>query len=110
MSQITKITDGNSPAAVQFQEGLKGLSREERGQKLIDTMFPIVGAANFYMLLVTDQKDPAYYGDRVAPGDPNQVLMRWKISDKDYRVIFGDLKAETVTSETLAILEKILPK
>jgi hypothetical protein len=36
--------------------------------------------------------------------------MRWKVSDKEYRVIFGDLHAETVTPEKLAELEKALPK
>jgi hypothetical protein len=110
ISQMSKITDVNSPAATKLKEKLTGLSHEERSQILLETTMSIAGAANFYMLLVTDQKDPAYYGGIVAPGDSNQVLMRWKMSDKDYRVIFGDLKAETVTSETLAVLEKTLPK
>ncbi len=110
ISQMSKITDGNTPAAIQFQEGLKGLSQEERSQKLLETMMPIAGAAQFYMLLVQDQKKPAYYGDRVSPGDSDNVLMRWKESGNDYRVIFGDLKAETVTYETLVQLEKTLPE
>ena len=36
--------------------------------------------------------------------------MRWKVSDKEYRAIFGDLRAETVTPERLAELEAALPK
>jgi hypothetical protein len=36
--------------------------------------------------------------------------MRWKVSDKEYRVICGDLHAETVAAEKLAELEKALPK
>jgi hypothetical protein len=36
--------------------------------------------------------------------------MRWKLSDKEYRVIFGDLHAQAVTAEALANLEKNLPK
>jgi hypothetical protein len=36
--------------------------------------------------------------------------MRWKVSDNEYRVIFGDLHAETVTTENLAELEKTSPK
>ena len=66
--------------------------------------------AAFYIYLNQDKKDPAYYGDIVKPGDADNVLMRWKNSDKDYKVIFGDLKAETVTYETLVQLEKTLPK
>lgn len=64
----------------------------------------------FFKRLEREKKDPAYYGGIVTPADANQVLLRWKVSDKNYRVIFGDLKAETVTSETLAVLEKSLPK
>jgi hypothetical protein len=36
--------------------------------------------------------------------------MRWKLSDSEYRVIFGDLHAQTVTPEALAELEKNVPK
>jgi hypothetical protein len=36
--------------------------------------------------------------------------MRWKVSDNEYRVIFGDLHTQTVTAEALANLEKNLPK
>jgi outer membrane lipoprotein-sorting protein len=110
MSQITKILDDNSPAAVQFQEELKGLNPEERSQKLIDTMMPIMGAASFYMLLVQDQKDPVYYGNIVTLADTNQVLMRWKVQDGIYHVIFGDLSAGDFTSQELAELEAKLPK
>jgi hypothetical protein len=36
--------------------------------------------------------------------------MRWKVSDNEYRVIFGDLHAERVSREKLAELEAALPK
>jgi len=36
--------------------------------------------------------------------------MRWKVSDNEYRVIYGDLHAETVTPEKLSELENALPK
>ena len=36
--------------------------------------------------------------------------MRWKISSNDYIVIFGDLKVEILTKETLVELEKTLQK
>ena len=44
------------------------------------------------------------------PKDADRVLLRWKLSDKEYRVIFGDLHAETVSPERLAELEKALTK
>ena len=49
------------------------------------------------------------YGKFVKPKDAALVLMRWKVSDNKYRVIFGDRHAETVTAEVLKELEKELP-
>ncbi len=110
ISRLPKILDGNTPAAIQFQEELKGLTREEKSQKNLDMMMSIAGTIQFYMRLVQDQKNPAYYGDRISPRDAGQVLMRWKVSDFDYRVIFGDLRVETIPFETLVQLEQNLPK
>jgi outer membrane lipoprotein-sorting protein len=99
-----------TPAALRLQEEIKGLTEGETIIKLADFLVPIRGVARFYVLLVHDKKDPAYYGKTVTPKDADKVLMRWKVSDNEYRVIFGDLHAETVTTEKLAELEKALPK
>jgi hypothetical protein len=61
-------------------------------------------------MLVQEQKDPAYYGEIATPGDIAQVLLRWKTADGEYRVVFADLHAETVTAEQLAQLEAALPE
>jgi outer membrane lipoprotein-sorting protein len=49
--------------------------------------------------------DAAYYGKTVGPKDKNKVLLRWKLDDGRYEVIFGDLRFQTVTSERLHALE-----
>jgi hypothetical protein len=59
----------------------------------------------FYAGLVIDDKDPAYYGDKVTAEFPHAVLMRWKIQDGKYRIIFGDLTARDVSAGELAQLE-----
>jgi acyl-CoA-binding protein len=66
----------------------------------------------FYMTLVQEKKEPAYYGDIVGPNDADadKVLLRWKLSDTEYRVIYGNLAAETVSVEKLAELESKIPK
>jgi hypothetical protein len=79
-------------------------------QTISKTVEPIAGAGGFYMLLSLQDKDPAYYGDRITPKDYDQVLMRWKVSDNEYRVIFGSLHAKTVTANVLAELEQNLPE
>jgi outer membrane lipoprotein-sorting protein len=79
---------------------------DELTKKMMEMMRPVQSLCIFYITLVQDKKDPAYYGKSVTVGDANAVLMRWKVSDIEYRVIYGDLTAETVTAEELAELEK----
>jgi len=108
MSQIGKLATKDRPTAKELREQGKTLDVEARTQEMIDTMMPMQGLGTFYMLLGQDKKDPAYYGDIVTPEDADQVLMRWRVSDTEYRVIFGSLHAETVTADVLAELEKDL--
>ena len=41
----------------------------------------------------------------VGPGDKDKLLLRWKLDDGRYEVIFGDLRSETVTAKRLHALE-----
>ena len=79
---------------------------DDEKTKLTSELMSIMGPALFYEKLVEDNKDPAYYGQTVRPDDNNKVLMRWKLEDGQYRVIFGDLSVKTVTAEELAEFEK----
>jgi len=103
-------------AALRVKEELKGLTGLDRDQKKLDALKPTRFLNKFYVGLAGKfyvgmaSKDPAYYGKTVTPKDTDTVLMRWKVSDNEYRVIFGDLHAETVSPQKLAELEKVLPK
>ena len=99
-----------TPAAMRLTEEIKGLTDEQINKKLADFLMPIRALGRFYGLLQWDKKDPAYYGKTVTPKDTDKVLLQWKVSDNEYRVIYGDLHAETVTKEKLAELEAALPK
>jgi len=87
-------------------DSLDDLADDEK-TKLTSELMSIMGPAFFYEKLVKDEKDPAYYGQMVGPGDINKVLLRWKLDNGQYRVIYGDLRAETVSPERLADLENI---
>ena len=104
------VEKSETPAAMRLKEEIKGLTDDEINNKLVDFLMPIRGLGRFYTWLEFDKNDPAYYGKTVTPKDADKVLMRWKVSDNEYRVIYGDLHAETVTPEKLAELEKTLPK
>ena len=58
-----------------------------------------------YEYLVGKGKDAVYYGDVIDPADGNAVLMQWKLSDGSYRVIFADLREETISAEELIKLQ-----
>lgn len=95
----------------------EGLTKEEAMkkaqdqalQKSMDIMMPIQSLAMFYMTLVQDQKDPAYYGKVVTPGDAQSILLRWKTNDTNYRVIMGDLSVVDMSSEQLQQIESQMP-
>jgi hypothetical protein len=90
-------------------EGIEGgKPSQETMKKFTDALMPMQSLMGFHMQLVQGDKDPAYHGKVIGPDDADQVLMRWKISDSAYRVIFGDLHVDTVTVEVLAELEKAL--
>ena len=95
-------------AALRLKEELKELIGLERDNKKMDALKPIRFLNKFYIGLA--KKDSAYYGKTVTPKDTDKVLMRWQVSDNEYRVIYGDLHAETVPPEKLAELEKVVSK
>jgi hypothetical protein len=105
-----ELDKSDSPAAMRLKEDLKELTEEKKTQRLMDAGTPLRLLFGFYVGLIEDRKDPAYYGKAVTPKDADKVLLRWKLSDTEYRVIFGDLHAETVTPQKLAELEKTPPK
>jgi hypothetical protein len=88
----------------------KELPANEKARKTNDVFMTILGLHLFYETLLEDKKDPAYYGETARPDDNDKVLLRWKLGDGQYRIIYGDLHAETVTPEKLAELEKAVSK
>jgi len=102
------VEKSETPAALRLKEELKGLIEFDRDQKKMDALKPMRLLNKFYRGPASNHA--AYYGKTVTPKDADKVLMRWKVSDSEYRVIFGDLHAENVTPEKLAELEAALLK
>jgi len=65
----------------------------------------VLTAKSRYEYLAQRVKDVVYYGDSVDPQDSNAVLIQWKLSDGEYRVVFGDLREEIVSAEELIRLQ-----
>jgi hypothetical protein len=62
-------------------------------------------AKSRYEYLAETGKDVVYYGDSVDPQDSNVVLIQWRLPDGKYKVVFGDLREETVSAEELIRLQ-----
>ena len=105
MQEITAVMFKQVP-----KERPGDMTETEAVAKVMETMRPVQSFALLYMTLVQDKKEPVYHGESVGPEDIGAVLMRWKSAENEYRVIFGDLSARTVTGEQLAELEKQPPK
>lgn len=81
-----------------------GARRQDVGAMVLD-MFRIRLASDFYGELVTDERQVLYFGHDVRPGEGQRILMRWQEPDGRYRVVYGDLRAETVDANRLLELE-----
>jgi hypothetical protein len=65
-------------------------------QVTVGSSIRAASAGAFYSKLANEGRDPEYFGATVKPGDSEAILLRWKLDDGRYRVIYGDLRAETV--------------
>jgi len=102
---------GTNDIDQKVKEAMEQIAKRQDGTKeevtsTKETMEFVPSLAMFYVMLLGDEKEPAYYGETVGPDDTDAVLMRWKTSDGLYRVVFGDLLTSDVTPEELAELER----
>lgn len=123
MQYMTMAIEMTMVTAVRYPDAMKELSKigekiksDPNNYKLINEENFLIAIAKkakaidrFYAQLVVDNKEPKYYPS-VLPKDIDKILLRWKVTDNNYRIIFGDLKADTATYETLVELEKTLPE
>jgi hypothetical protein len=65
---------------------------------LVDDCMTVSAACGFCRRLAADGRKPEYFGDIVTPEDAEEVLLRWRLDDGQMRVIYGDLRAETVSA------------
>ena len=80
-------------------------SRKEQAEILWRRVICCKSTCLFYDELLRQDKDTAYFGDTVTAKDSDAVLMRWEISDNQYRVIFGNLTTKDISAAQLAELE-----
>jgi hypothetical protein len=83
----------------QKQEAARQRARElaqAGGEVAAQAALRIMPAAMFYQKLANDGHNPEYFGSKVKPGDAAAVLLRWHLDEQHDRVIYGDLRGETI--------------
>ena len=113
---FAELTDGRYPSNLALLTLMKEITEEltkkygikfiEKQDEYTSKLKDILQAGTFYAQLAGAEKEAVYYGDSVTSENPEAVLLRWKVSDDEYRVIFGDLSVGNVTAEELATLEQ----
>ncbi|MBN2132085.1 MAG: hypothetical protein JW741_21470 [Sedimentisphaerales bacterium] len=115
------ITGGKYPSSLDLMTSMQEvqyafiIERRKRGVSIeqeptkdeMSSILAIQGVCMFYAGLMNEDKDVAYYGDKVSAEHPHAVLMRWKCCEDQYRVIMGDLTTRDATAEELAELEAL---
>ena len=112
LKYFAQINDGKYPAKLSIRDILGEIGSIYRA-KSGDPSFGIDDAqvstlkygAQYYGTLKSDGKEPVYNGSAVTAADADKVLLRWKLDNSQYRVIFGDLRIEDVSADQLAELE-----
>ena len=113
LAGLAEINRGRYPSSISWGsaagQAIRNIRRYVRDGtdrvRALEQLMQIRSTIEFYVMLGNEHRDPAYHGDRVTPRDFDKVLMRWRLDDGQYRIIYGDLRVETVSAERLAALE-----
>jgi len=78
------------------------LARGEKApdqKELMQKSLEIGSGMSFYRKLVREGRSAEYHGKTVLPGQADAVLLRWKLPSGEWRVIYGDLRIETINDK-----------
>lgn len=106
LATYLEYSNGSYPPSMEmnkaFMKDMEALFAKAINEGRIDKktseekIFDIFYAGSFYDKLKREKKKPTYYGDTVTVSNPEKILVRWKLSSKKERVIYANLKAETI--------------
>ncbi len=110
LKYFAQINDGKYPAKLSVRDvvvEIGDIYKAKSGNLQIDDaqVSTLKYGAQYFGTLQAEGKDPVYNGQKVTAADSDKVLVRWKLDRDQYRVIFGDLRIEDVSTGRLAELE-----
>lgn len=112
LAYFAHINDGKYPTKLSVRDvvmeigGIFSAKSGDPSFKIDDAQVSTLKyGAQYFGTLQAESKDPVYYGQSVTATDADKVLLRWKLDNGQYRVIFGDLRTQDVSPSQLAELE-----
>jgi len=99
---------GREPTGEGIFQDSKMLVRHLLGSDIAARSKMLAGMSNLYEYLRHEGKDVVYYGDSIDPKNDYAVVMQWKITDGEYKVILmiqDSLELKTVSAEELIELQ-----
>ncbi len=106
------LSGGRYPTSLETKSTLKEVETNRLGSNLTDVpksekdqmLMDIFFATVFYDKLNREKRSTQYHGDTVSRQDAGNVLISWTESKEQYRVVFGDLTAKTLSAKQFAQL------
>lgn len=103
---FAELTGGRYPGSLasmtaqhELQEAWQQKYKRAPTNEELEKFYSLNAACRFYADLVEENKEAEYHGDKVTADDLDDELMRWKISDNQHRIIYGDLRVETIVDK-----------
>ena len=78
--------------------GIHSIEDISNDPSLPQAAMKIAAGCRFFQGLVRDGAEPEYFGKSVTPDQADAVLIRWNVEDGRQRVVYGDLRVETVAA------------
>ncbi len=123
LRSFADLTDGRYPTSLAYitsmremteayfaKHGVKPTKDGGLGQEALEMLKCLAAASTLFSQWQQEGKEPVYHGSKVTAKDADAPLLRWNAGDGQYKVIFGDLRVETVDSTQLKTLEERVPE
>jgi len=99
LNASTMVTDFSTTMGARIASAMARGEKAPDQQSLMQKGVEIGSGFAFYQILARGGHSPEYFGKTVSPGQADAVLLRWKLTDDQWRVIYGDLRVETTRAQ-----------
>ena len=99
MDTSSIVTDLSAALGARISSALARGEKAPDQQAMMQKAVEIASGIRFYQTLIGEGHSPEYFGKTVQPGQADAVLLRWKLADGRWRVIYGDLRVAMLPTE-----------